>query len=127
MWVLGTHGGCARVRDFFKNAAFVACVAFYRFDQVRNKVVSALGLYVDVGPGFVHLVFKRNKAVIDHYEPSTNNHYDREQDPQKRVRHKGENVLNKCVARPHLEKEVRICFSVLNVRFLSRIVNVRCH
>ena len=48
-------------------------VALYRSDEVRNQVVAALQLDIDILPRFINLVLERNKTVISRDEPGSNN------------------------------------------------------
>ena len=43
----------------------MACIAFYRFDQIGNEIMPSLELYIDVCPGILRLNLQPHQAVVD--------------------------------------------------------------
>jgi len=59
----------------------VAHVAFDRGHQVGDKVVAALKLDVDVGPGLFGALHQADKAVVDRNHPDQKQHRHRDNNP----------------------------------------------
>ena len=57
-------------------------VALHGVHQVRDEVVPALELHVNVGPGFGRLVLEANEAVVASPHPEQANDDDGEDDPE---------------------------------------------
>ena len=61
----GTHGGVARVDHGGKRVLLVFGVALDGLDQVRDQVVAALQLRVDVLPGVINAIALGDHVVVD--------------------------------------------------------------
>ena len=77
----GRDCGCPRVGDRFEGAALVPDVALDRLDQVRDQVVAALELDVDLRPGFLGAISERDEAVVGEDEPKDDEDDDSKDDP----------------------------------------------
>src|SRR5262245_35164376 len=64
-WPLGGHGAVARADHGLQRGALVPGVALHRLDEVRNQVVAAFELNVDVRPRVLGLNLEANEAVVD--------------------------------------------------------------
>src|ERR1019366_5848404 len=63
-WAGGLHGHGAEFRDVLERTLFVGGVTFDGFDQIRNQVVAAFELNIDVGPGRFGAHAQLHQAVV---------------------------------------------------------------
>ena len=77
----GRYGGCTGVGHRLERAALVADIALDGVDQVGDQVVAALELDVDLGPGFLGPVSRRDQPVVGQDEPKDDQDDDPDDDP----------------------------------------------
>ncbi len=65
----GMPAALAKAGDFLQSLALVGRVGFHRLHQLRDEVVAAFELNVDVAPGGFDAVCVRNQAVINNDAP----------------------------------------------------------
>ena len=68
----------------------MAHVALDRFDQIRNQLVAAFELHVDLGEGVLEAVPGDHQPVVDAHEP------DREQQPDAQEHEEGDDDGTHC-------------------------------
>ena len=68
--------------DLVEHAALVGRVALDRLDQVRDEVVPAVQLDVDLPPGLLHQVPQPDEAVVRADDPDEGDHDDHDDDDQ---------------------------------------------
>src|SRR5208337_4585270 len=69
----GGHGAVARVDDGFEGALFVGGITLHGFDEIRDEIVAAFELHIDVRPGVIASDLQPDQAVVhrdaeDHQE-----------------------------------------------------------
>lgn len=60
------HSSSTGRGHFFKHAGFVRSIAFDRIDEIRNQIIAALELHVDIAPGFADAVAESDETVEEH-------------------------------------------------------------
>ena len=70
----------------FEDLAFVRGVALHRFDEIRDQVVAATQLDVDLGPAIVDARPERDQPVEREHAPQQEDHAHTQQDPNDRHR-----------------------------------------
>ena len=78
---LGGDRGVPRLHHRFKRAALMGGISLYRLDQVRDQVVAAPQLHIDLGPCLVDAVTAPNEAVVGDGDEEGHEHHDRHEDP----------------------------------------------
>ena len=73
--------GIARLDHRLERLALVLDVALHRLDQVRNQVVAALELHVDLRERVLEAVAQRDQPVVDRDRPDDERDDDSENDP----------------------------------------------
>ena len=59
----GLHRSGARSGHFLKHAGLMRGIALDRIDEIRNQIVAALELHIDIAPGLAHAIAQGHKAV----------------------------------------------------------------
>jgi hypothetical protein len=71
----------ARLRHAFEQATLVGRVPLDRSHEVRDEVIPATELHVDLGPAVVDAVPQRHETVVDEHGRDERDDDDRDDDP----------------------------------------------
>jgi len=82
---LGLDRGVAGLHDAFERLALVRRVALDRLDEVRDQIVPAFELHLDLRPRGVDAIAQANEAVVHHDEHDGDQDNDRDDDPYSHV------------------------------------------